>query len=203
MTEHDHGWPEFWDLWAWDRWEVATHALIREVVKPGDLFLDVGAWIGPVTIWALQQGAYVIAIEPDPVAREELSEVLGVYPPLFEIWPGALTVDGGPVVLAPNPKPEGAFGDSMSRIAHPDQGGVVVESWALNAILDGRVPNFMKMDVEGYEIVLVPFIMPWLVAHNVGVQISCHGELLDPALFAGYREVRWPDNPWGDIVALP
>jgi FkbM family methyltransferase len=200
MTKFDHGWPEFWDLWATDRWEVATHNVLREVLTPGDIFLDIGAWIGPVTIWAHQLGARVIAVEPDPVAYEELRTVVPRKPPFVEAWPGALTIDGGTVRLAPNPKPEGAFGDSMSRIADE---GIKVVSWTLEQILNGRVPKLMKMDVEGYEVTLMPAIIDWLTEHNVALHISCHGEVLDRQLFAGYREVRMPEHTWGDIVALP
>ena len=203
-TSNDpHGWQQFWKLWSSDRWEVATHDLLRLVLQPGDLFLDIGAWIGPVTRWAIELGAYVIAVEPDPVAFEGLLDATEGSWSHLETWNGALTVDGGSVTLAPNSKPEGAFGDSMSRIAYPDEDGLLVPSWKLDAILGDRVPKMMKMDVEGYEVALAPAVMPWLVEHNVGVQISCHGELLDPALFADYREVRWPEHSWGDIVALP
>lgn len=210
MTEFDHGWPEFWGLWSDGRWEVATRELLREILTPGDIFLDVGAWIGPVSLWADKFGAQVIAVEPDPVAFAELQFRIGGLPGV-ELWPGALTVNGGPVCLAPNPKPEGAFGDSMSRI-HDDSGvvlnacpehGQMVRSWTLAQIMDTRVPDFMKMDVEGYEVTLVPAIIDWLTDHKVALQISCHGEVLDRKLFAGYREVRMPEHTWGDIVALP
>lgn len=202
MTEHDHGWPEFWDLWSAGAWEAGTHAVIKELLGPGDLFLDVGAWIGPVTLWALAQGADVIAVEPDPVARAELRDVVAPFGSRVEIIAGAMTVHGGEVLLAHNPKLEGAFGDSMSRIGEGD-GAVLVNSWRLVDILDTRIPKLMKMDVEGYELVLAPWIMPWLCLNKVAVHISCHGQLLEPELFAGYREVRWPDNNWGDIVAIP
>jgi hypothetical protein len=59
------------------------------------------------------------------------------------------------------------------------------------------------MDVEGYEMTLVPAIIDWLTDHHVALHISCHGEVLDRQLFAGYREVRMPEHTWGDIVALP
>jgi FkbM family methyltransferase len=213
-ADDPHGWVKFWDLWATDRWEVATRELVTEVLNPGDLFLDIGAWIGPVTLWALQQGAKVIAVEPDPVAREELLNVVARYnkplPQFVEVWAGALTTTGGPVYLGANPKPEGQYGDSESRIVPmssiPVQGWtfpLTVESWTLQHILHARVPKLMKMDVEGYEIELAPTIMPWLTENQVAVQISCHGELLDRQLFDGYREVRWPEATWGDIVALP
>ena len=36
----------------------------RQVLRPGDLFIDVGANIGTYTIWAGELGAEVIALEP-------------------------------------------------------------------------------------------------------------------------------------------
>ena len=196
MTD-ELGWDAFWDLWDSGLWEPDTHRLIKDTLEPGDLFLDVGAWIGPTTMWALEAGAAVIAVEPDPIAGAYLSSYLLV---LADLWLGALTVDGGEVVLAPNPKDGGFFGDSMSRIGEI---GIPVESWTLDQILGDRVPKMVKIDVEGYEVELMPSIAPRLAEMGCVVQVSCHGEILDRSLFNGWSEVTMPIDPWGDVVAKP
>lgn len=194
--EDPHGWINYWALYESGRWEPETKAFIQDNLGPGDLYVDIGAWIGPTVLWALEVGAKVIAVEPDPIALEGLYERV---PNTVEIWPGAVTVSSGGVFLATNPKVGGALGDSMSRVG-PE--GVFVPSWTLFEILGDRIPALVKMDVEGYELELLPSIMPWLVEHQIPMQISCHGEFPDSSLFTGYSTVIYPDDLWGDIQCL-
>jgi FkbM family methyltransferase len=197
-SDDPHGWKSYWKLYDSGLWEPETKALIQSVLKPGDLFVDIGAWIGPTVLWALEAGADVIAIEPDPVALEGLYEIIGTNPKV-EIWPGAVTVYSGGITLAVNPKEGGALGDSMSRIGFE---GIFVPSWTLSQILGDRVPQLVKIDVEGYEIELLPAIMPWLAEHKVPMQISCHGTFPDHKLFSEYPYVIYPNDAWGDIQCL-
>lgn len=192
----DHGWPGFWHFYETGGWEPHTRALLAEVLRPGDLFVDVGAWIGPVTLWALELGAQVVAVEPDPVALDELRR----RAPGVEVRAGAVTATAGTALLAPNPKPGGELGDSMSRLGDH---GVEVPTWTLPEILAGRRPALVKIDIEGGELDLLPELGPWLATQGAVLQVSCHGMIPDPESFAGYRSVAWPADLWGDVVARP
>lgn len=194
--EDPHGWKSYWNLYHAGLWEQSTKDFIQNNLSPGDLFVDIGAWIGPTVLWAVEAGADVIAIEPDPVALEELYRTA---PSTVEIWPGAVTVQSGGTTLMINPKEGGALGDSMSRIGDE---GVFVQSWTLQDILGDRIPAMVKIDIEGYEVELLPAIMPWLSEHKVAMQISCHGSLPDASLFEGYTNVVYPTDLWGDIQCL-
>lgn len=44
----------------------------RALLRPGDLFIDVGAYVGVYTLWAAELGAAVIAVEPDSNNRRRL-----------------------------------------------------------------------------------------------------------------------------------
>jgi FkbM family methyltransferase len=44
----------------------------RAVLRRGDLFVDVGAYVGAYTLWAAELGAEVIAVEPDLENRKRL-----------------------------------------------------------------------------------------------------------------------------------
>jgi FkbM family methyltransferase len=41
-------------------------------LRKGDLFIDIGAWIGWTTLAAAAHGATVMAFEPDPASRAQL-----------------------------------------------------------------------------------------------------------------------------------
>lgn len=193
--EDPRGWLNYWNLYHSGRWEPGTKEFLRQILRPGDLFVDIGAWIGPTVLWALEFGASVIAIEPDPVAFRELYRTM---PPEVEIWPVAVSTHSGTTTLSVNPKEGGDWGDSMSRIGPPGSGRVVPCN-TLPEILGCRIPKLVKIDVEGYEMELCPSLMPWLAEIGSVVQVSCHGEIPDKKCFEGFSSVIYPTDMWGDI----
>jgi FkbM family methyltransferase len=203
MKTVEKGWEEFWHRWKRGRWEPETHDLLRAVLTPGDWFVDIGAWIGPVSLWALDLGAKVIAIEPDPVALVELHRRL---PAEAEIWEGAVATHSGTVTIQPH---SSQFGDSMTKVCDD---GLTVDCWTLPDILGGRRPSLAVMDVEGYELTLLPTVAPYLASLGTVLQVALHTELPDPEWFDGYGTVDMPEsaregnNPVGRslaVVALP
>lgn len=195
MNSDPHGWNAFWRLYDSGCWEPRTKELISELT-PGQLYVDVGAWIGPTVRWAVEQGAKVIAIEPDEVALAELRKFSSAQ---VEIWAGAVATTTGYAYLARNPKQGGAYGDSMSRLSNAE--GVKVRTWSLADILQGRVPDMVKVDVEGYELELIPSLMEVLPLSTV-IQISLHGRYPLDSSLAG-RTVEMPLDPHGDLVIRP
>jgi FkbM family methyltransferase len=199
MTNDPHGWKGYWELYREGRWEPGTRSFMETCLRPGDLFVDVGAWIGPCSIWAHSLGAYALAVEPDPVAYAELEKRV---PDAHEV---AITIRGGLRVLLPNPKEGGAYGDSMSRLGRggePPGNGLVVETMTLPGLLKyHKRPSLVKIDVEGYEMALMRSLGPWLSDRRIPVQVSCHGQLIPAASLAGYANVDWPNTVWGDVRA--
>jgi FkbM family methyltransferase len=192
------GWAAFWDGPYTDgSWEPGTRAWVEESLGYGDLFVDVGAWIGPVSVWALARGARVLAIEPDPVAYGELRRRVP------EPYCCAVTATERLVRMVSNGKPGAMLGDSMTRIAARGQSGSPVWGYELRKILRGRpVPRAVKVDVEGYEVTLMRSLGPWLSRTGVStIQVSCHGVLIDPFCLRGFSRVEWPDSPDGDVRA--
>lgn len=189
-----YGWPEFRDVYESGEWEPTTRALINTLC-PGDLFVDVGAWIGPTTLWALERGARVIAFEPDPIAAAEFRRTVN-HPnvTLHECAVGPTT--GLARIRVPDGK---EFGGSETQISDV---GLKVRIVRLQDVLS-EVPALVKIDVEGFEVDLCPDLIPWLSQAKVPVQVSLHGEELPKRLFAGYSDLHWPEDSRGDVVALP
>lgn len=200
---HRRFWREWYETGAW---EPCTRGVIGELLGPGDLFVDIGAWIGPVTLWALEQGAKVVAVEPDPAALPELRRRV---PDSVEVWEGAVALQPGTVTLAS--RFGLGLGKSVSRVVpmgserrmEIGDHAVTVRAWTLDEILDERIPNFVKMDIEGYETELLPEIAPHLAALSVPLQVALHGIHPDPEWFQGYGDVSIPDDPHGTVVAKP
>lgn len=175
-------WARFWELYARDGWEPETKALVTKTLRPGDLFVDIGAWIGPVTLWALDCGASVIAIEPDQVALTELRRRV---PDTVEIHECALGLETGTARL----ESASAYGDSMSKVA---KDGISVPMRTLPEILNGRRPAMAVMDIEGYEMVLLPELAPYLASLGTTLVCALHTDVPPREWFDGYREVSIP-----------
>ena len=122
----------------------------RQHLRPGDLFLDVGANIGIYTLFALDLGAEVIACEPDRHNAQRLEENLALNGFTAEVIqkaisdrPGILRFTQGldsynHLVL------DGAPTEEISVI-------IEVEATTVDDLLGDRVAAGMKIDVEGAE----------------------------------------------------
>ena len=64
----------FWTRWLPNGWEADTFDFIENHVREGTVVLDIGAWIGPISLYAAALGGRVISLEPDPVAYASLAE---------------------------------------------------------------------------------------------------------------------------------
>lgn len=156
------------DFWTWfesGTWEPDTFEVLTEFLHPGVTFLDVGAWIGPISLVASRMCDRVVAVEPDPVAHEELYANLALNQihnvDVYEMAVGVTDfVDLGRDA-------EGRFGDSMTSVLY------TVDSFTVPAEpLEAFVPDncgLIKVDIEGAERwVLDDFDLPcpmWLSTH--------------------------------------
>ena len=150
--------PSFWDRVEAGQWEPELLAAIATAIRPGTLFLDIGGWVGPTSLYAAACGADVIALEPDPAAARQFRANCAVNPllaPRIKLIEAALTPEGGRVNLGSPRKP----GDSMGSLLLAGRG---VADWqaeaitpeALMAFVPQDQPLVVKIDIEGGEYVL-------------------------------------------------
>lgn len=115
----------------------------RQVLKPGDLFVDVGANVGSYTIWAGDIGAEVIALEPaeDTYALLVKNVAINGYP-VTTMCVAAGAVFGTARFTSGR--------DALNRL--DPEGGVETEIVTIDSIIKDRMVAGMKVDVEGFEI---------------------------------------------------
>ena len=115
----------------------------RKFLRPGDLFVDVGANVGSYSIWAAELGAEVIALEPaeDTFALLEENVALNGYP-IKAIRAAAGATQGSARFTHGQ--------DCVNRL-HPN-GATETEVLTLDSIVGDRIVSGMKVDVEGFEI---------------------------------------------------
>jgi FkbM family methyltransferase len=120
-------WPE---MMAWAR-----------LLRSRDRFIDVGANVGTYSLWAASRGASVVAVEPDPDALRWLGANVALNPRVdISIVRAALADRGGTTELTVGL-------DTENRLGR----GRTVAATTLDEIVDGRPAAGVKIDVEGFE----------------------------------------------------
>jgi len=129
--------------------EYDDMAFVLHLLRPGDLFVDIGANIGTYTILASKVvGAQTVSIEPLPSTFAHLENNIHYnrISDLVEARNVGLAGTRGNLRFS-------ADLDTMNHIVDDTYTGstVNVDVLALDDLLEGRAPFAMKIDVEGFE----------------------------------------------------
>lgn len=114
----------------------------RRHLHPGDLFVDVGANIGLYTLWALEQGAHAISLEPDMDACSRLREHLELNNGTADVLQAAAGAAPGRVAMTSDR-------DSANHLLLDVAGDV--EMVTIDDLVGAATVAGMKVDVEGAE----------------------------------------------------
>jgi FkbM family methyltransferase len=129
-------------------WEADVMKLLASKLRPGSVFVDVGAHVGFHTVLAAQlvgPTGKVFALEPAPWALELLRA---------NLWRSGVDVDVLPVAASDTAGRVRLVLDAGHRSgAHLSDSpeGVEVDAVPLDAALPGIVVDVLKLDVEGAE----------------------------------------------------
>jgi FkbM family methyltransferase len=120
----------------------------RRSLRPGDLFVDVGANVGSYAIWAGELGAEVIALEPAADTFALLVENLALNGYQAEAIQAAAGAVPGTAQFTTGL-------DALNRLDPQRSAGtgiVKVEMVTVDSLIGDRFVAGMKVDVEGFEI---------------------------------------------------
>ena len=128
--------------------EFADMAFVMHLLRPGDLFVDVGANVGSYTVLAAKVcGADVVAVEPDPETNAGLSKNVRANGVDDRVRTHELAVSStsGTVRFT-------IGRDTTNRVANGgDAATRCVPAITLDELLRGRRPTMIKLDLEGHE----------------------------------------------------
>jgi FkbM family methyltransferase len=143
-------WPE---MLAW-----------RRILRPGDLFVDVGSNVGAYALWAAELDADVIAVEPDPGAALRLRCNAGMNDYPVEVLECALADRAGELALT-----TGLDATNHLVLGFAGRRTRTVEVRTLDAVLGERRAAGVKVDVEGAERLVLQGASRALAERRVGV----------------------------------
>lgn len=175
-----------WDFWSafGDHWEAHLEDVLSRCLDKDSTMIDIGAWIGPVSIIASRMCRKVHAFEPDPVAFEYLVGTAGRQRRKnISVYPYAVSPFSGKVTLGTRPGCQ--LGDSMTSPWVCD-GGETIEVDAITPSglvdmigIDSASLDLVKIDVEGMEeLILEPLLAELAKLSPVKILLSTHGLLI-------------------------
>ena len=135
--------------WYCGLYEVAEMGFVLHLLKPEDLFLDIGANVGSYTVLAAGVSrANVISIEPIPQTMSHLQRnvTLNDIRERVEFVCMGVSNQVGTVEFTSNL-------DAMNHILESGSSdiGVQVEVTTVDTLIGSNVPMLIKLDVEGHE----------------------------------------------------
>ena len=172
----------FWNSMESGKWESTTFDVFDAHLDKETCFLDVGSWIGPTALYAANRVKRVICIEADPVAANQLRRNILLNPELaakIEVVEKAIAPASGKVNLGAKT----GRGDSMSSVLFAGGG----DTWEVQSITPSELAGFcdarskkvfVKMDIEGGEYSLLPYMAPLASLRNVKFLIAFHPKFL-------------------------
>ncbi len=135
-----------------------------DAVQPGEVFFDIGACIGFVSVHAAAKGAIVHAFEPDPQFRARLKQNISLNKrDKVNVHGWAISENDGAMTLYT----DGSHGTSPTLFASEGRGSVEVVVRSIDsAIATGELPppHVVKLDIEGAEIKALRGMMKLLSA---------------------------------------
>lgn len=182
---------------AYGLYELDTIRLIKRILKQGDHFVDAGANIGYLSLYAAKcvgKDGHVDAFEPEPRNLKRLESHLksNQLADRVTVHPCALSDHQGMVTLYCGSENDTDYNHGCTSLFtdHREPAmAISVECKTLDDQLDGKNPKLIKMDVEGAEPILVDGMVKTLSAKNPPILI---GELNpSQARIAGFAPNEW------------
>jgi FkbM family methyltransferase len=169
-------------------WEPSSFEVLDKYVKPGKVFIDIGAWTGILSIYASNLGAKVYSVEPDARAFEELTGAIALNGCDIKTSLVAMSSHNGIAEL--NTMTPGGFGNSESSLVKRGdiEGLMLVQTRTLETFIQEQGINpegisLIKIDTEGGEVLIFEQAKEFLTKHKPTIYISFH-----PAWFANFGE---------------
>ena len=144
-----------WNFWqdGFDNWEPETFNIFDIFLNKEKDFLDIGAWVGPTSIYSSFLCKKVVSVEPDPIAFDFLSKNIALNNINNVILLNKACSTDKYVFI----DPKYCLGSSMTIVVNEKtENSIKVDGVSINELLLLGNFSLIKMDIEGYEEALLP-----------------------------------------------
>lgn len=166
---------DFWTVFENQSWEPELDEAILEHLGPEVGLVDIGAWVGPVTLMAAGMCRHVWAVEPDPVAANLLRRNVMLSHMNHMVTIRELAISDSCLPVPMGPVLGGRLGDSMTSIWSAEK-SVMAPAVTMEMLFDGNIEHvgLIKIDVEGAEERFLPQAKEFLHGLGVPILLSLH-----------------------------
>jgi FkbM family methyltransferase len=177
-SDHSANFDVFWDFLP--SWKPHLLEILDQYVDDETIFVDVGAWEGPVLFYAASKARITLGIEPDPNAFRALSAHLSMNPELgSRVSISQLCISDRIERIRMAGWGEGStvsefvpirFEDEVNRFGEEAIFRVSCEPLYKFLSDRGIRPNnkmFVKLDIEGSEAYILPDLIKWVESLSV------------------------------------
>jgi len=178
----------FWKNFKKNKWEFINFKIYKYFINKNTNYYDIGSWIGPtILIAASLSPKKIFGFEPDLKAFKELKENIFLNKNKFKkilvkIYNKAAYLNNKKIELN---IPKGDHGASVSSLLRSKK--IYYESSIVNCVnllkffKNNQLSkdDFVKIDIEGGEYKLLPFIGNFLREKSPNIYLSLHPFLID------------------------
>lgn len=184
----------FWSKLEAGLWEPELYLKMQDLIDSETIFLDIGGWIGPTTLFGAQLAKKTYAFEPNPYVFDELKTNLYLN---HSEWTDRVEIINAGIGKADSVAWFGYANhhdDSTGSLlyAQRDQ-SIQVKLLDIAKFIQSLKPTgnriFIKMDIEGSEFDLIPYLANYLKQDNFPICLSLHPQFLYQKL-----KLRYPGN---------
>ncbi len=202
------GYESYWKLVNQGKWEPETFSVFDSNINKQTLFIDIGGWIGPTTLYGAQLAKKTLSLEPDPVAFKRLEENLNlnsISEKKIKTFNLALWFKENTISFVSETK----IGDSSSSVVRDNKNKtefkkntfeaqtITFSQLIEQAYLEQYKKIFVKIDIEGAEYQLFDNLIQKLSEINAIFLVSTHPWLLHKESEKGVkRRIKQAYDHW-------
>ncbi|MCF8367728.1 MAG: FkbM family methyltransferase [Bacteroidales bacterium] len=171
----------FWRIVNKGGFEPEFYNLLDQALSKEMVYCDIGSWIGPTVVYASALCKQIYAFEPDPTAYPYLLQNIQTNK-LDNITTHNIAIgnENGSIKMGSH---GGQLGDSMTSMVNIGNVSNTIEvparKWS-TWLKENNYPviDFLKIDIEGGEVELIPSMADYLKEVKPILHLSFHGPFL-------------------------
>lgn len=162
--------------------KIACHYFVKKLIHEGDYVIDIGANLGYYSVifsGLVGKSGKIYSVEPVKLYADILKQRTNKLNNV-EVLPYALGKENGKQIKMGVPLNKGIFRHGLTKVINNNE-KLLHEFTAImytpeKLFYDIAKINYIKCDVEGYEIHILPLMLNFISKHNPVIQIETDGE---------------------------